>query len=92
MSEQRGFFDAEFEADMRIKRANPVNQVAEEHRRRAGKASQILALLESGPKTNAELSAVSLRYGACIHALRKSGHRIDTEAKGQGLFIYRLNP
>lgn len=53
--------------------------------------TEILAALKSGPKTNAELTSICLRYGARIFDLRKLGHRIDKESLGGGLWLYTLS-
>lgn len=50
---------------------------------------EILAALQSGPKTNAELTAICLRYGARIFELRK-WHTIEKRSLGGGLFVYEL--
>lgn len=58
--------------------------------RLSGQCETILRLLEAGPRTNAELAAVSLKYSGRISDLRKAGYRIEPENLGGGLWRYQL--
>jgi hypothetical protein len=50
----------------------------------------ILARLRQGPATNAELSAIALRFGGRLFELRKAGAEIETAKGTGGLVTYRL--
>ena len=50
----------------------------------------ILERLRQGPATNAELTAVGLRYSARIHELRRAGHEIESEQLGWSLWLFSL--
>ena len=50
----------------------------------------ILARLQQGPATNAELGKYALNYTARISQLREDGHVIDCEKFGGGRAIYTL--
>lgn len=45
-------------------------------------------LVNHGPATNAELSEITLRYGARIHQLREIGYLIETKHEGGGTYSY----
>lgn len=58
-------------------------------------SAAVLSLLKSGPartRTNAELAAITPRYGARLHDLRRSGYQIRTTElrDGSGRATYRL--
>ena len=52
----------------------------------------ILEALRSGPKLNTELAAITHRFGARVHELRRMGWRIVTVplSDGTGRVTYRL--
>lgn len=55
--------------------------------------SKILNLLKRNPKSgvpNWRLAGITLRYGARIKDLRDSGHRIITQPRTRGTYIYLL--
>lgn len=64
-----------------------------EIKRQANKREQVLNLLRSRAEkgiTNAELSSVSLRYGAHLGTLYQLGYKIRKDSLGDGLFLYTL--
>lgn len=64
-----------------------------EIKRQAGKREQLLSVLRAKPQgvTNVELSQnVSLRYGGHLGKLYELGYKIEKEALGGGLFLYKL--
>lgn len=64
-----------------------------EKQRQERKREQVLsALRERGFNgiTNAELSTISLRYGAHLGTLYQLGYKIFKESLGEGLFKYTL--
>jgi hypothetical protein len=58
--------------------------------RRASQKDRILWRLMSGPATNAELAAISLKYTGRISDLRADGWRIEPTLQPDGRTIYRL--
>lgn len=58
--------------------------------RRGGQCAAILAALRAGPKTNAELAAISMKYTSRLSDIRKSGHTIRATPLGDGVWLYRL--
>ena len=66
-----------------------------EARRRASSKAQILAACKAaGPTgcTNAELNAISFRYGGRIHELRQQGHVIESVDEHDGAWRFILRP
>jgi len=60
--------------------------------RRGSQKERILAALREGPKTNAQLAAMSLKYTGRISDLRHDGHRIvAARIDGSGKTLYRLD-
>jgi hypothetical protein len=60
--------------------------------RLATQNDKILARLQRGPATNAELAGISLKYTGRISDLRKAGHVITPERVKGGVTIYKLEP
>lgn len=60
--------------------------------RRGSQCDAILAALRAGPKTNAELAAISLKYSGRVSDLRAQGHHIRAHSMGAGVWLYRLSP
>ncbi|MFC9727546.1 hypothetical protein [Bacillus cereus] len=57
------------------------------------KRDQILTRLRNRGEvgaTNAELSHISLRYGAHLGTLYQLGYKIEKESLGEGLYLYTL--
>ena len=64
---------------------------ADEMARQRNRTDRVLDVLRDGEWTsNATLSNIALRYGACIHALRMEGYRILKHVKKHGIVMYRL--
>ena len=53
-------------------------------------STQILHELHKGPKTNRQLSYITLRYGARIADLRAAGHNIETTKLASRLYLYEI--
>lgn len=56
-------------------------------------STRIINLLKRSPKSgvpNWRLAGITLRYGARIKDLRDSGHRILTQPRTRGTYIYLL--
>ena len=64
----------------------------EEWPRLSRQCAAILEALRAGPKNNAELARIALRYGARIKDLREAGYRIDLTYRDhvRGLNTYEL--
>jgi hypothetical protein len=58
--------------------------------RLSGQCAAILALLRAGPRTNAELAAVSLKYTSRLSDLRAAGYEITCQRLEGGVTLYRL--
>ena len=77
----------------------PLFQVADPNvdrvdvERLTGQTAQIYRMLREGPKTNAQLAAVTARYGARLYDLRKAGVSVVTAPArdGSGLVVYLLD-
>lgn len=63
---------------------------AEDVKRLSGQSADILARLEEGPATNAELAAISLKYTSRISDLRAAGYEIEARRVSGGTFEYLL--
>lgn len=55
-----------------------------------GQNLAIFEALKSGPKTNKELAAISLKYTSRISDIRAAGFAVECERLGGGLSRYRL--
>ena len=54
-------------------------------------SAAVLARLEQGPATNAQLMQVGgMRFGARIHDLKKHGYKISSEHLSDGIWVYEL--
>ena len=74
---------------------DPISHEAErrlnESGRRQTTATRILEALADGPKTNAELAAITVRFSARIFDLRHRGYTIKTELVGNdGVAVYTM--
>jgi hypothetical protein len=60
--------------------------------RLTGQRAKIIERLQAGPASNAELTAIAMRYSARIHELRKCGYdiRIVRQDRESGLVWYDL--
>jgi hypothetical protein len=58
--------------------------------RLSGQCETILRLLEAGPRTNAELAAVSLKYTSRISDIRAAGYGVTCQRLEGGVTLYRL--
>jgi hypothetical protein len=69
-----------------------ATEVRAERVRLKEQAKRILAELQRGPKSNTELSAISQRFGARVHELRKAGYviRIESRDRVTGRCVYAL--
>lgn len=67
------------------------NVQPEDRERLAGQCAAILAALRDGPKTNAELAGISLKYTSRLSDLRKHGFTITASRLEGGTFLYRLH-
>jgi hypothetical protein len=63
---------------------------AEDSQRLDSQCARILARLQQGPATNAELAAISLKYTGRLHEVRLAGHRIECERRSGGVHVYTL--
>tara|TARA_Y100000310_G_scaffold316852_2_gene369061 strand:+ start:2515 stop:2820 length:306 start_codon:yes stop_codon:yes gene_type:complete len=61
-----------------------------DHPRLRGQNAMILARLQRGPATNAELSTISLKYTSRISDLRAAGFEVTCERVKGGTTLYRL--
>lgn len=58
--------------------------------RLSGQCAAILAMLEAGPRTNAELAAVSLKYTSRVSDIRAAGYDVTCQRLDGGTTLYRL--
>jgi hypothetical protein len=68
----------------------PICAPLEDHKRLKGQNLEILKRLRSGPATNVELAALSLKYTARISDIRAAGYDIEATRVDGGLWQYKL--
>ena len=63
-----------------------------ECKRLSGQSQRILARLQQGPASNAELAAISLKYTSRISDLRKAGYHVEVIERSRvtGWTLYQL--
>lgn len=68
--------------------------IPEERARLHSQADRILARLKTGPASNRELAAISLKYTSRISDLRKLGHDVVVAGRDEhsGATVYELRP
>ena len=57
---------------------------------RLNQRGRVLARLQEGPATSADLNALCYRYGARILELRRAGYKILTARTSSEMFVYTL--
>lgn len=58
--------------------------------RLSNQCQEILAALKQGPKTNAELAGIALKYTSRLSDIRRAGYKIKATHTGGGTYTYTL--
>ena len=78
-----------FDNPQALHAADPNIDPADEPRLSA-QCRTILARLQAGPATNAELAAIALKYTSRISDLRKAGYSVSNKRQSGGVTVYTL--
>jgi hypothetical protein len=70
--------------------AAPDDDAEDDAETRAKQRAAILARLQQGPATNADLNKIGHRYSARIFELREAGHTIETKCIKARVYRYTL--
>lgn len=71
---------------------NASTLTAQDRQRLSSQCAMILARLERGHASNAELASISLKYTGRISELRAAGYCIECQRAENGLRMYALVP